>query len=80
MEVDWQSDTWADAEEETWGPHDTEENRENYPDGFVWTCCELSGSEQGCKVGPHRTEPSYSDTETETETDTESDTDITDTE
>ncbi|MCJ1243335.1 hypothetical protein MMC30_000532 [Trapelia coarctata] len=57
MEVDWDGDFWADNDEATWGPVDTEDNRKSYPEGFIWTCCDKNGEEAGCKIGRHREEP-----------------------
>ncbi|XPS70107.1 hypothetical protein M3J09_002349 [Ascochyta lentis] len=48
-----ESDVWDDMEEATWGQHDTQDMREEYPEGFKWSCCGLQGDEEGCLVGPH---------------------------
>lgn len=53
LEVDYEGDFWADSEEQTFGPHDTEENREHYPHGFVWDCCNELGDSEGCEKGWH---------------------------
>ncbi|EJP70596.1 uncharacterized protein BBA_00226 [Beauveria bassiana ARSEF 2860] len=53
---------WADESNEAWedhfvntdGPMETEENMEDWPDAFVWDCCQKTGSARGCKVGQHR--------------------------
>ncbi|KAM3457011.1 hypothetical protein MY3296_001381 [Beauveria thailandica] len=53
---------WADPSNEAWddhyvntdGPMETEENMEEWPDAFVWDCCQEPGSARGCKVGQHR--------------------------
>ncbi len=57
MEADYEDDFWADEHHEN---IDTPENREEYPDGFVWTCCENLGSEPGCKLGRHESNPERS--------------------
>lgn len=53
LEADYESGVWADHDEKTHGPIDTEENREDYPEGFDWSCCDKPGDEPGCKVGHH---------------------------
>ncbi|KAF8310306.1 hypothetical protein DL93DRAFT_2084704 [Clavulina sp. PMI_390] len=70
IDVDWSSGTWADWDEDCHGPMDTEENQDEYPDGFKWTCCDTTkgsmycgydratGEEferDGCRVGRHQT-------------------------
>lgn len=33
---------------------DRDDTRKDYPDGFVWDCCDEPGDEKkGCEVGPH---------------------------
>ncbi|KAI0602638.1 hypothetical protein F4775DRAFT_534852, partial [Biscogniauxia sp. FL1348] len=51
--IDYDHDTWADWDEPCHGLMDTQENREEYPEGFVWDCCEKRGTSRGCKRGPH---------------------------
>jgi hypothetical protein len=34
--------------------------REQFPEGFEWTCCNLSGESQGCRSGRHQADPSKS--------------------
>lgn len=46
-------DTWADWDENCHGTMDTDENREEWPEGFVWDCCEKDGTAPGCTKG-HR--------------------------
>jgi TATA-binding protein-associated factor Taf7 len=60
MEADYEGDFWADHDEDCHGPIDTARNREQYPDGFVWTCCEKLGSESGCQLGRHQSNPEKS--------------------
>ncbi|PKX90711.1 uncharacterized protein P174DRAFT_411702 [Aspergillus novofumigatus IBT 16806] len=43
-------DLWEDEE------IDTEENREDHPEGFVYGCCGKCYGEEGCKVGWHEEE------------------------
>lgn len=33
---------------------DTPENRENWPQGFRWSCCEQEMDESGCRKSVHR--------------------------
>ncbi len=54
MNADYDDETWADTDEKTWGPIETEENMEEWPDAFIWDCCEQRGSAAGCEVGPHK--------------------------
>ncbi|RTE68946.1 hypothetical protein BHE90_016676 [Fusarium euwallaceae] len=54
LEVDWDGDFWADHDENCHGPIDTEENREDYPEGFFWTCCDKPGDTLGCRKGKHQ--------------------------
>jgi hypothetical protein len=53
MEPDYDGDFWADTEEKTHGPIDTEENRKEFPEGFIWQCCEKTGDKEGCEIGKH---------------------------
>ncbi|KAK4198047.1 hypothetical protein QBC40DRAFT_179559 [Triangularia verruculosa] len=72
LEVDDESHVWFDWDPRCHGPRDTEYNRREYPDGFLWVCCEGVGSEPGCKTGKHRAKDSKrgryeSDSESDTE-------------
>eukprot|EP00746_Dinoflagellata_sp_MGD_P165909 gnl/MRDRNA2_/MRDRNA2_95459_c0_seq1.p1 gnl/MRDRNA2_/MRDRNA2_95459_c0~~gnl/MRDRNA2_/MRDRNA2_95459_c0_seq1.p1 ORF type:complete len:290 (+),score=54.34 gnl/MRDRNA2_/MRDRNA2_95459_c0_seq1:125-994(+) len=51
LEVDWQSEYWADHDEGCHGPIDTNANRQEFPDGFRWSCCDKLGDEDGCVSG-----------------------------
>jgi hypothetical protein len=54
LEADDEADIWADHEERTHGPIDTEQNRKDHPEGFIWSCCdEFLGATEGCQTGPH---------------------------
>ena len=53
-------DFWADHDENCHGTIDTEDMREEFPDGFQWSCCEQLGTEPGCKRGRHQADPSKS--------------------
>ncbi|KAK7535850.1 uncharacterized protein J3D65DRAFT_626472 [Phyllosticta citribraziliensis] len=46
-------DFWADHDEDCHGPIDDEENKVNFPEGFVWSCCEGQADSEGCKTGWH---------------------------
>ncbi|EPE09533.1 caib baif family enzyme [Ophiostoma piceae UAMH 11346] len=49
LTVDWDGDVWADHDENCHGPIDTEEHRIEYPEGFLWDCCEeVNGDTPGC--------------------------------
>ncbi|KAH8202430.1 hypothetical protein TruAng_003415 [Truncatella angustata] len=50
---DYDSSVWDDWDE-CHGEQDCEENREECPDGFLWSCCDKSGTHPGCTRGPHR--------------------------
>jgi len=51
LEVDYNADTWADWDERCHGDIDTNSMRREYPEGFIWSCCEKRGDERGCKSG-----------------------------
>jgi hypothetical protein len=54
QEVDEDGDFWADHDERCHGTIDTDEMREQYPEGFVWDCCDEPGDAIGCRVSRHR--------------------------
>ncbi|KAH7371398.1 hypothetical protein BKA66DRAFT_469725 [Pyrenochaeta sp. MPI-SDFR-AT-0127] len=53
LEADSDGDFWADHDENVHGTIDSDFCREEYPEGFVWDCCDKLGNEEGCQVGPH---------------------------
>lgn len=53
MEIDEDDDTWNDWDERCHGPMDTKKNQEQYPEGFIWDCCEQGGDTAGCTKGHH---------------------------
>lgn len=53
LDVDYDGDIWADHDERCHGPMDTEENRSQFPEGFIYECCNGDGSAEGCKTGRH---------------------------
>ena len=52
LKVDYDGEEWADWDD-AHGEIDTEENREEYPQGFMYKCCQGDGDSKGCKRGPH---------------------------
>ncbi|KAH6617648.1 hypothetical protein F5144DRAFT_587025 [Chaetomium tenue] len=57
LEPDYDGDFWADHDERCHGVIDTDSMREDFPDGFVWDCCNRLGSEPGCQKGYHESNP-----------------------
>ncbi|KAJ8131878.1 hypothetical protein O1611_g1742 [Lasiodiplodia mahajangana] len=53
LDPDYESDVWADHDENCHGVIDCDENREEYPEGFVWSCCGKLGYRGGCTRGRH---------------------------
>jgi hypothetical protein len=49
LEVDWNGDFWADHDENCHGPIDTNTHRREFPEGFIWSCCEKPGDASGCE-------------------------------
>ncbi|KAK2774821.1 hypothetical protein CKAH01_13027 [Colletotrichum kahawae] len=54
LEPDYDGDFWADHDEDCHGIIDTDEMREEYPEGFTWDCCDQAGDAEGCHRGFHR--------------------------
>lgn len=54
LEVYEEDDFWADHDEDCHGEIDTDQMREDFPEGFQWDCCGRLGDRSGCKRGPHR--------------------------
>ncbi|KXN84879.1 hypothetical protein AN958_12009 [Leucoagaricus sp. SymC.cos] len=52
LEVD--EDAFADHDERVHGPMDTEQNRNDFPEGFIWSCCEGHGDAPGCVQDRHQ--------------------------
>lgn len=50
---DYDADVWADHDENCHGVIDTDEMRMEFPDGFVWDCCDKPGHRRGCTRGRH---------------------------
>ncbi|KAK3370838.1 hypothetical protein B0T24DRAFT_627174 [Lasiosphaeria ovina] len=57
LEPDYDSDFWADHDENCHGIIDSDFCRKEYPEGFVWTCCDRVGTEDGCEFGRHESDP-----------------------
>ena len=53
LEVNFESSTWDDWNEDTWGPID-ERLEEDFPEGFKWDCCEGDGNARGCQTDWHQ--------------------------
>jgi len=53
LEIDDESSTWDDWDDNCHGERDTEENSREYPEGFIWSCCEARANAEGCDVGAH---------------------------
>lgn len=53
LEVCDDDDFWADHDEDCHGLIDTEEMREEFPEGFAWDCCNEVGTAPGCTKGHH---------------------------
>lgn len=54
LKVDDSEDFWADHDEDCHGEIDTDEMREEFPEGFKWDCCNEKGdSDEYCEIGRH---------------------------
>ncbi|KAK7032773.1 hypothetical protein R3P38DRAFT_770695 [Favolaschia claudopus] len=51
MEVD--DEKFVDWDEDCHGPMDCDENRRQFPENFLWSCCEADGMSGGCATGKH---------------------------
>ena len=60
LEVDEEGDFWADHDENCHGEIDTDDTREQCPDGFIWDCCNELGGSKGCTAGKHMADPGRS--------------------
>lgn len=52
LECDYDHAAWGLWDTE-WGPIDSEENQEAFPERFKWSCCGEDGTIDGCKYGKH---------------------------
>ncbi|KAI1122576.1 hypothetical protein F5Y10DRAFT_71377 [Nemania abortiva] len=55
LEPDYDGDFWADHDEDCHGVIDCDERREEFPEGFRWSCCQKLGHRGGCTRGKHST-------------------------
>ena len=46
-----EGDFWADHDEDAHGPY--EDMLDEFPEGFLWSCCDKVGDQPGCHIGPH---------------------------
>ncbi len=54
LEPDYDSDFWADHDENCHGTIDSDFCRKKYPQGFLWSCCDEPGDDEGgCTTGRH---------------------------
>lgn len=53
LDPDDSHDFWADHDENCHGLIDTDEQRMEFPEGFVWSCCNKLGHRSGCTFGRH---------------------------
>ena len=54
MECDWDSDFWADHNDDCHG--NREDLGDEYPEGFIYPCCDQDGTAEGCMSGRHKEE------------------------
>ncbi|KXX77416.1 hypothetical protein MMYC01_206057 [Madurella mycetomatis] len=54
LEPDYDSEFWADHDENCHGVIDSDFCREEYPEGFIWSCCDKIGTEPGCRFSRHQ--------------------------
>ncbi|KAL8364875.1 hypothetical protein RB595_003926 [Gaeumannomyces hyphopodioides] len=53
-EPDHDGDFWADHDEDCHGTIDSEWARKEFPEGFIWNCCDEIGADaEGCQIGAH---------------------------
>ncbi|PNP56209.1 hypothetical protein THARTR1_03734 [Trichoderma harzianum] len=57
LEVYEDDDFWADHDEDCHGIIDSDEMREEFPEGFKWSCCNETGEAKGCQRGRHQADP-----------------------
>ncbi|KAI0976272.1 hypothetical protein F4678DRAFT_416527 [Xylaria arbuscula] len=53
MEENPESSLWDDWEDWREGDPDSEEYKEEYPEGYFWDCCDQPGDSVGCARAPH---------------------------
>ncbi|KAK5651496.1 hypothetical protein OQA88_11950 [Cercophora sp. LCS_1] len=57
MEPDYDGDFWADHDEDAHGEINTKDNKKEYPEGFIFDCCERMGDKPGCRRFRHESDP-----------------------
>ncbi|KAM7183279.1 hypothetical protein V8F33_013695, partial [Rhypophila sp. PSN 637] len=57
LEPDHDADIWADHDENCHGGITADSFGKSHSEGFIWTCCEKPGDEEGCKLGRHEENP-----------------------
>ncbi|KAK1749908.1 hypothetical protein QBC47DRAFT_395204 [Echria macrotheca] len=58
LEPDYGSRVWADHDQRCHGTINSDYCRKEYPDGFTWTCCDQTGTGNGCRLSRHQSDPS----------------------
>lgn len=53
-ELEVNEEEFVDWDENCHGPMDTTLNRRQYPENFMWSCCDADGTAPGCVVGEHK--------------------------
>ncbi|KAI0473060.1 hypothetical protein GGR56DRAFT_596191 [Xylariaceae sp. FL0804] len=53
LEIDDESSTWNDWDDNVNGEQDCPDNRVDLPDGFMWNCCLKAQTKGGCTRGQH---------------------------
>ncbi|CAN8097229.1 unnamed protein product [Discula destructiva] len=46
-------EVWADWDASVSGPQASPDNEEDYPQGFIWSCCDEDGTKPGCTKAYH---------------------------
>ena len=54
--VNYDSDFWADHDENCHGSYESYEDDSEAQEGFTWPCCETTGDNEGCKTTKHKAE------------------------
>lgn len=57
LEVDYDHYDWPDHDEDCHGTIDSDGLRAEYPECYIWSCCNQPGDASGCKGSRHRTGP-----------------------
>ncbi|KAI3343368.1 hypothetical protein F4824DRAFT_6230 [Ustulina deusta] len=53
LDVNEEASVWEDWEDWRDGDQDSEESKTEYPEGYIWDCCQRSGESAGCALGSH---------------------------